>query len=83
MSTFILHLDLVLNDFFFTLKGMRRRCLCKQTVDLMVDKARYGEVKEARGETINSTAIPLIDTDCYSRLYYMSGFREKEQRHKE
>lgn len=50
-----------------------------QTVGMMVDKARYGEVKGATGGTINSTGIPPINTDCYSRLCYISGFREKTE----
>lgn len=56
-----------------------------QTVGLMIDKATYREVKEAMGGTINSIEIPLIGTESvtHSTLFCISGFREKEQRHKE
>lgn len=41
-------------------------------------------MKEAKGGTINSMGIPLIDTDCYSlKTLLIPGFREKEQGHEE
>ena len=41
-------------------------------------------MKEAKGGTINSIGIPLIDTDCYSlKTLLIPGFRAKEQRHDE
>lgn len=60
LSTFILYLDLVLNHFFLYTEWNEKEVFPNKLW------ARYGEVKEVVGGTMNSIGIPLIDTDSYS-----------------